>query len=690
MHVTSGEKIGTTVTRTHWRLVPDAEGLLWLHCDRAGSGTNVLDEAVLGELELIVGELAQDPPRGLAILSDKPAGFIAGADIRGFTRVASEAQALALMHRGQGVFERLERLPCPTVAVIHGYCLGGGLELALACRYRIAEDAPSTRIGLPEVRLGIHPGFGGTVRLPRLIGPAAALDVMLSGRALGARAAHRLGIVDRAVPARLLKNAARRLLIDTPAPRRPGLLQRAPGWAPLRPLTAALARRRASARARPDHYPAPCALIELWRRHDRDPAHMLEEEARSVARLITGPTAQNLIRAFFLQERLKGLAPRGEAEVQHVHVIGAGTMGGDIAAWCALQGLRVTLQDRAPALIGPALGRAHALFRKQLEEPRRVQQALDRLIPDTRGSGLGRADLVIEAVFEDAETKRSLFRAIEPRLRDDAWIATNTSSMPLETLTDALARPERLVGLHFFNPVAKMPLVEVVRGAACDAALVRRAIAFVRRIDKLPLPVASAPGFLVNRVLMPYLHEAMLLASEGVAAESVDRAATDFGMPMGPLLLADTVGLDICLAAAEVLGRDRPVEPAARLRELVAAGRLGRKSGEGFYRHRGERPEVPRTREPPAPEIADRLVLRMVNEALACVREGVVADADLADAGVLFGAGFPPFRGGPLHYLEASGRTALRARLHALERAHGARFAPDPAWNDAPLRETGT
>lgn len=677
--------------RGHWLSERDEDGILWLSLDKQASAANTLSAEVLAELDLLLREAETVPPRGLVIRSAKAGGFIAGADVKEFLRLEGHAEAVTLIRGAQAVFDRLEALRCPTVALIHGYCLGGGLELALAMRYRIAEDDPRTRLGLPEVRLGIHPGFGGTVRATRLLGPLPALDLMLSGRAVDARAARRLGLVDYAVPQRQLLRAARQTVLNPPAPRRrQPLLQRLAAQRLARPQVARYLRRRVADKAPERHYPAPYALLDLWQHYADDPRRMMEEEANSVARLILGDTAKNLIRVFLLQERLKSLGKGVDAPaVSRVHVVGAGVMGGDIAAWCAAQGLSVTLQDQSPERIAPAIGRAHALFRKRFREPRLVQAAMDRLMPDTRGSGVARADLVIEAIFEDAAAKQALFREIEPRMRPDALLATNTSSIPLETLGAALARPERLVGLHFFNPVAKMQLVEVVHGPRTDARLVRRAAAFARRIDRLPLPVRSEPGFLVNRVLMPYLLEAVTAVSEGVRPELVDRAATDFGMPVGPVELADTVGLDICLSVAENLSERLDLPAPPRLRRMVEAGQLGRKSGRGFYSYKGGEPVRTRADKGEAipPDLTDRLVLALLNEAVACLREGIVEDEDAIDAGIVFGTGFAPFRGGPMHYLRSAGAANLRERLQALARSHGPRFEPDEGWLRLQSRE---
>jgi 3-hydroxyacyl-CoA dehydrogenase/enoyl-CoA hydratase/3-hydroxybutyryl-CoA epimerase len=670
-----GEEVGRA---RHWRRDQDADGVLWLTLDRAGCAVNALSGDVLEELERLLPVLARSGARALVVRSGKAGGFIAGADIGEFGALAGAGQAQALVRRGQEVFRRLELLPMPTVAMIHGHCLGGGLELALACRRRVASDAPETRLGLPEVQLGIHPGFGGTVRLTALLGPLAALDLMLTGRTLSAGAARRLGLVDAVVPERHLARAAVAAALDRRPARRASPVRALPGFWPLRPVLAALLRRRARRRVRPEHYPAPFALIDLWARFGGDPEAMLQAEARSVADLVTGDTARNLVRVFQLQERLKGLARTGLPAPACVHVVGGGAMGGDIAAWCALRGLLVTVQDLDLRRLADGVARAAELFRRRLKDPRRVQAALDRLVPDPAGAGVGRADLVLEAIFEDVEAKRALYRALEPRMRPDALLASNTSSIPLERLADVLERPGRFLGLHFFNPVAKMRLVEVVAAAGTEPGAVARALAFVGAVGRLPLPVRSGPGFLVNRVLVPYLMEALALVEEGLDPAAVDRAAVAFGMPMGPVLLADTVGLDICLAVARVLGGAVP----ARLEAMVAAGRLGRKTGQGFYRYRAGRPVLSRGPEPP-PEgpVEQRLVLRLLNEAVACLREQVVADEDLLDAGILFGTGFAPFRGGPLRHNRQAGITEQERRLRALELRLGARFAPDPGWS---------
>lgn len=666
----------------HWRVETDGDGIAWLILDQAASGVNVLSAQVLEELGRMLDAVDGQRPRGLVIRSGKPQGFIAGADVKEFTTLRDSALAAALLERAHTVLDRLAALPLPTLCLIHGYCLGGGLELALACRYRVAEDEPRTRLGFPEVHLGIHPGFGGTQRAVYLLGPAPALDLMLTGRPVDARRAARLGLVDHAVPTRHLERAARTVILAAPPPHRPNRRQWLLNHRLARPWLARVLHRRVAARVRKAHYPAPYALIDLWRDYADDPRRMLAEERRSVAALITGSTAQNLVRVFFLQERLKAMGRREGFAPRRVHVIGGGVMGGDIAAWCALKGLNVTVQDQNKEALGRLVKHAHELFARQLKQPRLVQAALDRLMPDVRGIGVARADVVIEAIFENADAKRALYRDIEPHLNPDALLATNTSSIPLEELSGALDNPRRLVGLHFFNPVAKMQLVEVVSGGATDPDAAVRAAAFVRHIERLPLPVKSTPGFLVNRVLMPYLLEAVVLAEEGVPAAAVDRAAVEFGMPMGPLELADTVGLDICLSVAEILGAHFQLSVPARLRRMVETRQLGRKSGRGFYDYKGGRPRRERLGKGySAPhDLAQRLMFRLYNECMACLQEGVVADADLIDAGVIFGTGFAPFRGGPMHYLQQQGIGSQLTELEALEQRYGHRYAANAGW----------
>jgi 3-hydroxyacyl-CoA dehydrogenase/enoyl-CoA hydratase/3-hydroxybutyryl-CoA epimerase len=636
----------------HWWLARDGEGLEWLTLDRAGASTNTLSAAVMEELRAVLARLAADPPRGLVIRSGKANGFIAGADVDEFGELKSVDDATALVRRGWDIFGELAATPYPTLALVRGFCLGGGMELALACRYRVAVDEPSTRLGLPEVMLGIVPGWGGIKRLPRLTGAPAALDLLLTGRTVDARRARKLGIADECVPPRIMENTARGLLLQRPPPRRVPFPLSLTLHPLLRPLIAAQARKQVASRARREHYPAPYAILDIWVKHDGDPLAAAPSDPASIAHLLQSPTARNLIRVFKLQERLKAFGKDGESAIRHVHVVGAGTMGGDIAAWCALRGLTVTLQDQNAERLAPAIGRAAKLFADRLRDPLRARDAFDRLLPDVAGDGIARADVVIEAIFENLEAKQKLFVALESEAKPTALLATNTSSIPLEDISAPLADPTRLIGLHFFNPVARMMLVEIVVGRRTRADLVPLAAAFARKIDKLPLPVKSAPGFLVNRILAPYLMEAMRCVDQGIAPETVDEAALAFGMPVGPIELADSVGLDICLAVGKMLGGG--AEPPKRLTELIAAGALGRKTGRGFYDWAGGKAAKGAPGAVPQ-GLAERLIDPMLAEARAALAEGIVADADLVDAGAIFGTGFAPFTGGPLHYVAARG-----------------------------------
>ncbi len=653
----------------HWRIEQDEDGIIWLHFNQADSSANVLTVEALDELDQQLGEIEQTSPAGVVFCSDKPSGFIAGADVKAFSRITETEEAREQILQAHAIFDRIERLKCPTVALIHGFCLGGGTELALACRYRVSRNDPGTRIGLPEVRLGIFPGFGGTVRSTRLIGHLPALNIMLSGRALSGSAARRLGLVDMSVPERQLKAAARHLLSTQPKAHRPTWLQQLPGNGLLRPLVGHFLKKQVAKQANPAHYPAPYALIRHWTKHANHPKAMYRSEAAEVAKLISSDTAQNLIRIFLLQDQLKAQGRKSDFKATHVHVIGGGIMGGDIAAWCALQGMRVTLQDRAPEFLSQAMGRAHSLFKKKLKKPLLVRDALDRLMPDCEATGVPKADVVIEAIFENTEAKQQLYAQLEPQLKKGALLCTNTSSIPLEVLNSTLKNPARLVGLHFFNPVAKMQLVEIVSAANTDPNAAQQAAAFAKQIGRLPLPVKSSPGFLVNRILMPYLLEAIVLLDSGTSAPAIDKAATDFGMPMGPIELADTVGLDICLAVADKLAESLPVNVPERLHSMVSEGKLGRKSGQGFYLYSKGKAQKAAVTEPAnvLPGLADRMIMRMLNEAVACLREGIVSDADLLDAGIVFGTGFAPFRGGPIHYVKSEGKEKMQPRIQALQ-----------------------
>lgn len=665
----------------HWKLETDAANLAWLWFDRAGTATNTFSTEVLQELGRIADHLVAMPPKALAILSAKDNGFAAGADIDEFTTIASAEQAMAFTTLGNEVFDKIARLPFPTLAMVHGFCMGGGTELALACRYRIADDGPKTRMALPEVLIGIVPGWGGAKRLPALVGAANALDLMLTGRGVDGRRAKRLGLVDAVTQKRHFANAVRVFLAKPPAPHKPPLSAAITDWPGVRSLVASMSRKKVAEKARQDHYPAPYAIIDLWKDFGGDVRNVPREHPASMASLFAHPTTRNLIRLFKLQDRMKAMGKGELPPVRHLHVIGAGAMGGDIAAWCAFKGITVTLQDLAPERIAPAVQRAHALYKKRLKQPHLVQAAFDRLIPDVQGHGVAKADLVIEAIVENAEIKRKLFAGIEPRMKAGAILASNTSSIPLQELSGVLARPERLVGLHFFNPVAMMMLVEIVEGPQTAAEVMQAGQAFARQIDKLPLPCKSAPGFLVNRVLSPYLMEAMLMLDEGIPGETIDAAARDFGMPMGPIELADMVGLDICWAVGQELAKPGTPIPK-KLQANIEAKNLGKKTGKGFYTWvKGKPRKATGSGTVDLKPLADRLVVPALNEAVACMREKIVTDADLCDAGVIFGTGFAPHRGGPISAIRERGKDAWLKVMAELRTKHGDRFVADTGWD---------
>jgi len=579
----------------HWRLERDGDDILWLFLDRQGETVNALSTEVLRELEAIISYAERQLPAGIAILSGKTTGFILGADVREFSGFSDAAAVSTSIREVHAMFTRLEALRCPVIAAFEGYCLGGGLELALSCSYRIARDIPATRIGFPEVQLGIFPGFGGSARSVSRIGGMKAMELMLSARQLNARQARALGLVDEVIGRHEeLYWAARRAILARRRSRGPGLLARATNLSPVRRLLARQMRKQTALRVREAHYPAPYRLIDTWERFGNDPRAMMQAEAEAVGQLMVTPQAEGLRHVFALMDRLKREGRQSDFRARRVHVIGAGVMGGDIAAWCVLQGLEVTLQDRELRFIEPALKRAETLFRKKRMDTTAVKAALARLQPDVEGAGVAVADVVIEVIVERLDAKQALLAGLEARLRPGAILATNTSSIPIEEIATALQDPTRLIGLHFFNPVAKMPLVEVVRGARSDAEALRRGAAFCGQINRYPLPVKSSPGFLVNRVLAPYMLEAMIMHSEGIPLEAIDAAAEAFGMPMGPVELADTVGLDVCLMVTDTLtthsedpasvqpATDGAARAAATLRALVSAGNLGRKSGKGF------------------------------------------------------------------------------------------------------------
>lgn len=644
-------------TFRHLRLKND-DGLLWLELDIANEATNLLSHDVLDELLLACDSISEQLPRGLVVCSAKPSGFIAGVDIKLFKLANTSEEVLNFIHKGQAVCHQFAKLTCPTLAMIDGCCVGGGLELALALDYRIASEQPETRLGLPEIRLGVHPGFGGTVRSVAQLGVLNAMDMMLKGKLLSSPEALSIGLVDQCVPVQKLRETAIQTLEKPPPQRKaPGYLRIVNQLAPARKLLAARLRKQIAQYAHPEHYPAPYALINLWEKYVNNSAAMYREEALSVARLVLGETSQNLVRVFFLQNRLKAFGDKSLYQPHHVHIIGSGTTAGEIAIWCAIHGMQVSLQDSNADTLIQTMALAGEIFQRRYRKATQlIQAALERLNPDQQGDGIHTADVVIESIDENLHAKQRLLAEIERQTRPDAILATNTSSIPLEDIAGVLRNPGRLIGLHFCQPVAKMPLVEVIYNPlAKNKTVMEQAFAFVRHIEKLPLPVQSAPGFLIKRVLMPYLLEGIRLQQQGIPAPIVDTAARDFGMSMGPLELADSIGLDICQQVGDILAAKLQLDVPLTLHHMTRAGKLGKKSGEGFYRYRNNKilqPNQPIEWQGDRKALQTRLIIPMVNAAKACLTQNIVEDADLLDAGIIFGIGFAPFRGGPLHYTQ--------------------------------------
>jgi 3-hydroxyacyl-CoA dehydrogenase/enoyl-CoA hydratase/3-hydroxybutyryl-CoA epimerase len=672
----------------HWRYAMDERKVGWLVLDCRDKRVNTVSQPVLEELAEQLEQIEEDLPEALVIRSAKPAGFAAGADIGMLSQMASD-DIETLLREAHGVLDRLEGLSCPTIAIVHGAALGAGCEIALACDWRVAIEGAS--FGLPEVRLGLHPGLGGTVRLPRLIDPLEAMTLMLTGSTAHTKKAKRLGIADLVTEERHVQPAVAAILRGDVKRKAGGLKQRAFEMAPARNLAAGRMRRETQAKAPQEHYPAPHALIDLWAEHGGDAEAMQKAEIASFARLLQSTTCRNLIRVFFLRQTLKDSARNGNGDerghddgIAVVHVIGAGVMGAEIAGWAAMQGKRVTLSDPDPKALGRAVRTAQAICEDGHLNSLETRDALDRLMPDPHGYGTARADLVIEAGPEKPEIKQKIFADLAATMKTGAILATNTSSLELERFVDHAPAKARFAGLHFFNPVRKVPLVEVVSHARTDKQTRERLLAFCADIGRLPVALKDSPGFLVNRALMPYLLEALLLMEEGIDKEVIDTAATRFGMPMGPVVLADQVGLDICLDVASSMQEalsETIADIPARLREKVEAGETGRKAGRGFYDWSDGTPKPDSDKAPPE-DIEDRLFLPMLDACASCLRRGIVGSQDEVDAAMIFATGFAPFRGGPMHYARTRGHPEIAAALELLQGRHGERFTPDPYWSE--------
>jgi 3-hydroxyacyl-CoA dehydrogenase/enoyl-CoA hydratase/3-hydroxybutyryl-CoA epimerase len=641
-----------------WRFSIDLQGNAWAVFDREGESQNSLGRRPLEELGAIVERVEQGARdksiRGLVFISGKEKGFIVGADVREFEQITSERQVIDSVTLVNAYLDRIERLPIPVVCCIHGFCLGGGLELALACHWRIATRDDATRVGFPEVRLGLFPGFNGTVRSIRQAGALAAMPIMLTGSMIRASAARGMGLIDELVPSPLNLRWAARKAIE-----RKRKAKHAPLWKdlvrqwPARELLAKKLRAETAKKVREAHYPAPFRLIDLFETHAGNLEGMKAAETRAFAPLMVGETSRNLRRVFKLSEMLKAQAPKNlDFKPLRVHVIGAGVMGADIAGWCVASGMEVSLQDVNAEQIAKGIAAQKKLFSRKFKTKATRAAAAARLLADPKGDNIGRADVVIEAIVERLEVKQNLFKSIEGKLKPGAILATNTSSIMIENIAEPLADPGRLIGIHFFNPVAQLPLVEVIKGAQSRQEEVQKGCAFVAAIDKFPLIAKSSPGFVVNRVLGPYMLAALQRVENGEPKEKIDEAARTFGMPMGPVELADTVGLDVCASVGNILKIAPP--GGSKLDQMVVAGKLGKKSGEGFYVWKNGKPEKTEPEKPwdkgELERLGRQLVDPLIRECEKVRDERIVENADLVDAGVIFGTGFAPFRGGPLHF----------------------------------------
>ncbi|MGO9983307.1 MAG: 3-hydroxyacyl-CoA dehydrogenase NAD-binding domain-containing protein [Rhodomicrobium sp.] len=662
----------------HWQFHIDFEEIAWAVLDVQGQSQNTLGREAVEELAAIVAaveEGARDRRlRGVVFMSGKEKSFVAGADIREFDNLKTEQEVAGAVHAVTAIFDRVEQLTVPAVAAIHGFCLGGGLEFALACHYRIADREDGTRLGLPEVKLGIIPGLNGAARWLRQAGPLKAMPNMLAGRMLRGGAARAAGIVDQLVPTHHeLRWAARKAILQKKKSERSGTyLAPAMVFEAARRYLAKRMRKETAEKVREEHYPAPFRLIDLFEKHGGSYESLKVEETWTFAPLMVSDQSRNLRRVFKLSEMLKAEAPKNGFKPLRAHVAGAGTMGADIAMVCVAAGMEVSLEDYSAEAVAKALERAKPFFKKRLRTGAEAAKAIARLIADPKGAQVHRADIVIEAIFENLDAKQKLFAGIEPKLKPGAVLATNTSSLPIEQIASALKDPGRLIGLHFFNPVPALPLVEVVRGPQSREEEVRKGAGFVTQIGKFPLIVKSVPGFLVNRVLAPYMFDALKRMAEGTPKEQIDAAAEKFGMPMGPIELVDVVGLDVALSVAKVLGMPTPEDNP--LMRLVGQKKLGKKSGEGFYKWVGGKAQKMAVNADSAglEALGSDLVKPLIDECEKSLAEGVVPDADHVDAGVIFGTGFAPFRGGPLHYRASLKEAAGRAEHSDAIAAHAA------------------
>ncbi|HEX5218671.1 MAG TPA: 3-hydroxyacyl-CoA dehydrogenase NAD-binding domain-containing protein, partial [Verrucomicrobiae bacterium] len=672
------------------------DGIGVLTFDRPGSAANIFDLRTLQELDAELDWIEREMSlRGVVLHSAKKAIFIAGADLKSMSEATPDG-IREMIEFGQHVFNRIAALPIPTVAAIHGAAVGGGCEISLACDYRIASTDKATKIGLPETQIGLLPAWGGSTRLPRLIGLPKALDIILAGKALAAKPALKCGLVDEVAPVEyLLKAAARKISQGKPHRKGHTLTNNA--------LTA----RIIAARVRPQllrktrgHYPAVTKALEVATRGTSMPiADSLALERDRFLELAQTEAARNLIRIFFLQERAKKLtipnALRSDAKpIARTAVIGAGVMGAGIAQWISARQTPVILRDINAEQIAKGMSTIGKLYRdgtkRHVFTPLEAQQGLDRITPAPSEVPLHNVDLVVEAAVEKMDLKKKIFARLAEIASDETILATNTSALSVSEIAAAVRRPERVVGLHFFNPVHRMQLVEIVAAKQTAPEVLQRTLQFVQRIGKLPVVVKDSPGFVVNRILMPYLIEAGNLFESGASIADLDAAMLDFGMPMGPMRLVDEVGTDISLHVAKTLAAafgDRLKIPA-HLGEMIVAGLLGRKSGRGYYVHdKSKKDAKPNlgvlayvkndsARTLSRDELCERMVLLMVNESARCLEEGVVGAPDDVDFAMIMGTGFAPFRGGPLRYADSTGIARIVGAMEKLVASGAKHFEP--------------
>ncbi len=682
----------------------DVDGIARLTFDRPDSKANILTAGVMARLDALLSEI-EEGARGarirvLVIQSGKPGMFIAGANVDEILGISDPAEGEAKAREGQRIFTRIEKLQIPTIAAINGVCLGGGTEMALVCKYRIAADAPEMKIGLPEVQLGIIPGFGGTVRLPRLIGLTAALPMILTGKTLNAKRAQRAGLIDErvhpAILAERVTQVARERAAGGKAPEHKlSRLARMTDATPVKSVVLWQARKQVMKQTR-GKYPAPLAALDTIDKTLGEPVDKaLAVEARALGRLVVTDVSKNLIHVFKLMEAAKKASPAAAPlPFKSVAVVGAGVMGGGIAQLLAHRDLAVRMKDIRADALAHGLRTARELFDSMVKrsslDKRTAGQKMDRIAPTLDYSGFGAVDLVIEAVVERMDIKQAVLRETAEHVRDDCVLTSNTSTLSITEMQKPLAHPEHFCGMHFFNPVHRMPLVEIIRGSQSSDQTLATVFALARRLDKTPLIVNDGPGFLVNRVLSPYLNEAGWLLGEGASIEAVDRALVDFGMPMGPFRLLDEVGLDVARHAAGVLhdAFGERMQPAPTLVALQQTKRLGKKGGVGFYTYEdGREKEVDATvytelgatvptvrKEMSSDTIRDRLLLVMINEAALALQDDIVSKAGDVDLGMITGTGFPPFRGGLLRYADTVGLPVILQKLSHYERDKGARY----------------